>query len=104
MGHAALRHVSHQRGYLSGSDLARIGGIYRSWGLAVAYTLTPESLAKALVEARRHRGGNTLLPLPSGIGQVRFVVDTTIDEWVAAQRWLSNAGRAPEGAVMAGLA
>lgn len=89
---------SANRGWLPVADLRRLFRLYSDAGLAVGVRSTPDELRDSLRDAVFHRNGAQHIPVPVGIGQVHFVEDSTIVEWVRAEGDLERMIRETRGA------
>ncbi|MFE9251071.1 sedoheptulose 7-phosphate cyclase [Streptomyces sp. NPDC007088] len=88
--------LAHRRGLLDDAALHRVLAVMADLGLPVWHPVcTTELIVRGLEDTVRHRDGRQLLPLPEGIGHVRFVDDVTPAELDAALRVLA---RTAEGA------
>ncbi|MGW0336287.1 sedoheptulose 7-phosphate cyclase [Streptomyces sp. NPDC003011] len=87
--------LAHRRGLLDETELHRVLDVMAGLGLPTWHPVcTTELIARGLGDTMRHRDGQQLLPLPDGIGHVRFVNDVTRDELDAALRVLRGIGAA----------
>ncbi|GAB2331244.1 sedoheptulose 7-phosphate cyclase [Streptomyces griseoincarnatus] len=88
--------LAHRRGLLDDTALRGVLGVITGLGLPTWHPVcTTELIVRGLDDTVRHRDGRQLLPLPDGIGRVRFVDDVTPGELDAALRTLRrfSAGR-----------
>lgn len=77
--------LARRRGWLTGEQQDRVLRLMRALRLPSWHTAcTPALLVRALQETVRHRDGRQRLPLPVGIGGVRFVDDLKEAEISAA--------------------
>ncbi len=66
--------IARQHGYLGSFDYERIMNVLQSIGLPVwSPLLTLDTADRALEEARRHRGGQVNLVVPTAIGEATFL-------------------------------
>ncbi|MEU2778152.1 2-epi-5-epi-valiolone synthase, partial [Streptomyces sp. NPDC007162] len=85
--------LAHRRGLLDETELHRVLGVMADLGLPTWHPVcTTELIARGLDDTVRHRDGKQLLPLPDGIGHVRFVNDVTRDELDTAVDALRDIG------------
>ncbi len=65
--------------------IARLTRLYHKIGLPTMHTsMSPLLMERALIEARKHRGGALNLVVPTGIGSAAFLQDVAYDELVSA--------------------
>ncbi|MYS89712.1 3-dehydroquinate synthase [Streptomyces chartreusis NRRL 3882] len=77
--------LAHRRRLLDRGDLTRILRVMDRLELPAWHPVcTPELMAGGLADTVKHRDGKQLLPLPDGIGRVRFVNDVSRTEVDAA--------------------
>ncbi|MEU8650010.1 sedoheptulose 7-phosphate cyclase [Streptomyces sp. NPDC048737] len=85
--------LAHRRGLLDETGLRRVLDVMADLGLPTWHPVcTTELITHGLDDTVRHRDGKQLLPLPDGIGNVRFVNDVTHDELDAAVKALRDIG------------
>lgn len=82
---------SSNRGWLDEGDLFRMFDLYATAGLMLDVAPFYAEWKCALDDVELHRDGWQHIPVPSAIGEVRFVEDSTVSEWVAAAEGLTLA-------------
>jgi ADP-glucose pyrophosphorylase/3-dehydroquinate synthetase len=77
--------LAHRRGLVSARQLDRVRTLLCRLGLPLWHPIcTPDLMHQALSDTVEHRDGRQLLPVPVGIGAVRFVDDVSPEELDAA--------------------
>ncbi|MHA6761489.1 sedoheptulose 7-phosphate cyclase [Streptacidiphilus sp. PAMC 29251] len=85
--------LAWQRGLLTAEDRDRVMAVTDGLGLPSTHEVCrPELLHEALADTVRHRDGRLRMPLPTGIGTVRFFDDVGGAEVLTAAEFLQERG------------
>ncbi len=82
--------LANNRGWLAAEELDRVFDVFAQAGLLVTVDLDRSFFERELREVLRHRNGQQHIPVPGRIGEVRFVEDSTPQEWLRALQTLNQ--------------